>query len=487
MSHNTRAHVRSFLLAGLSSLLVAVAGLGQANAGVENLGEQRTAVILVRFQNMLEPTQPPEIFDEALFTAPNSTSAFVQESSYGKAWLNGDIFGWYEVGADFECVPYTASKELVLEAIALADPEIYYPDYQRIIVITTQMAGPTYCLGSTGTVGLTGIATDDGPVSASWSLVLWEGSINFSNPLASYSIAHELTHNFGVWHECSYDCGEVTLDPDYADCTYKDYGSPFSVLGFYQYAYHPNGISKDIFGWLGPDQVNHFSTDGLYQVQPLETAAPGYKTIKIELDTPLTVRYASSLTKTLYSLYLDYRRPIGFDQRLADLSTFDDGLLLYGTLDVSNNPSVLLDATPESHPAEFGSTSDFHDAFLKIGKTFYETVNGIAITPRQLTADGALDVSVVRYREDLNSIYGRVSGVSGGAVTVRLYMNRCGAIELVDTTTTDPNGAYIFSTLLPTSYQIVAEAGGCSFAEESHTVAIPQAACRQFDFTATCE
>jgi M6 family metalloprotease-like protein len=368
----------------------------QANT-VSNIGPQRTAVILIKFNNMTAPATDPSTYEEAIFTAPNSIDAYIQEMSYGKAWLIGDVFGWYEVDYDFTNCGIGSTwtgRNFTVEAMAALDPYVYWPDYQRIIVITTSFPDPPCGIGATSWIWPEEFDTEDGLIQATWVFVPNEGMLTINQPIAAKAIAHELTHNMGVWHENSYDCGDQTLDLDYVNCNYQDYGSPFSNLGFFWKSYHVSGYHKDAIGWLDPEEVALVEEDGIYRVYPLEWSNSVEKTIKIPLVNPITVRYATSLTATLHTLYLDYRQPLGFDQTLDSLTHFTDGLLLYGALDIPNQPALLLDATPESQPAEFGANSDFHDAFLAIGETFYELGNCLSITPLQLAFDGGLDVEV---------------------------------------------------------------------------------------------
>src|SRR5262249_34692111 len=60
------------------------------------LGEQRTLVILVNFSDL--PTEPYAP-DEAQNVIFGTTSGFFLENSFEKAWLSGDVAGWFTIDA----------------------------------------------------------------------------------------------------------------------------------------------------------------------------------------------------------------------------------------------------------------------------------------------------------------------------------------------------------------------------------------------------
>ncbi len=67
-----------------------------AAASPNTLGAQKTAVILVNFQN--DPTNtwvtPAQAHDIVFATDnPGSVANFFKEASYGQAWLVGDVYG----------------------------------------------------------------------------------------------------------------------------------------------------------------------------------------------------------------------------------------------------------------------------------------------------------------------------------------------------------------------------------------------------------
>ncbi|MEQ9308613.1 MAG: hypothetical protein RLN90_04110 [Balneolaceae bacterium] len=168
-----------------------------------NLGIKQTAVILATFEDMLEPTVEPGIYSKAIFEAENSINSFIKEISFNQTSLSGSVFGWYSLERDSPCDYSTLLSRL----IELTDYDIDFSVFSNLIIITPQLIEPT-CLYSAGAaaIGPIEIVTDKGNHQIGVSHVIWEGYIGINNKIASFTIAHELLHSFGMWHANSLDC-----------------------------------------------------------------------------------------------------------------------------------------------------------------------------------------------------------------------------------------------------------------------------------------
>jgi len=105
--------------------------LQSATAGAEpnpNLGPQRIVVILANFQdNPLQPVTKEEVWNRVFDSyRRGSINSWVQEVSYGKTWLPGDVYGWYTLPSAF------CSRENFLDFIdaivSASDNDIYFGD-----------------------------------------------------------------------------------------------------------------------------------------------------------------------------------------------------------------------------------------------------------------------------------------------------------------------------------------------------------------------
>ena len=84
---------------GLSCATHAVSGDSASRApenSGEALGEQRTLITLINFQNdTTTPYTAAQVEAEILDADnPRSTASWIREVSYGRAWLTGDVIDW---------------------------------------------------------------------------------------------------------------------------------------------------------------------------------------------------------------------------------------------------------------------------------------------------------------------------------------------------------------------------------------------------------
>jgi hypothetical protein len=93
--------------------------------------------------------------------------------------------------------------------------------------------------------------------------------------------------------------------------------------------------------------------------------------------------------------------------------------------------------------------------------------------------DGVKDVC------DTNMIYGTISGLSGDAVTVDLYIVNCGISEPVGSPVTNAAGYYEEGGLVDGQYSLVVEETGYSFVPASVWAYTPNSTGLSYDFTAT--
>lgn len=313
-----------------------------------NLGEQRTVVLLVNsFENPVEPVTELEIWNR-VFSAnnPYSVTNYFTEVSYEKTWLAGHVFGWYTLALDEDtlCNDWYATRDA---AVAAADPDVYYPDYTRLMILFPA-AGCGW--GGVGNSALVWIPTDDGDVQMSWSLY---NSVEQFGGTPSYggSAYHELGHNFGCGHANDWECGTAIIG---GHCESINYGNHFDAMGMAGAKGHFDAIHKETAGWFDPSHVLETSAPGRYLIEPIETHTPGLKLLRIPTVT--------------YKYHVEYRRPIGFDAHLLDFYATDhDGAVVSMDLNHNNGDSQLLDMTP--HDATAGIPQFWDSLFSVLNET----------------------------------------------------------------------------------------------------------------------
>ncbi|MBU1103838.1 MAG: hypothetical protein KJ600_04750 [Nanoarchaeota archaeon] len=314
-----------------------------------NLGEQRTAVILVNWiSNPAESITVEEAWDQVFNETNDSLNYWIREVSFNKTWLSGNVYGWYSV-------PYDGCN-FVSNAIAAADSDIYYPDIDRLIIMALGGCG----VSGFSTLGDTEIDTDDGQVTLSWNALI-------GPPFNNGVCAHEFGHGMGLRHANILSCGNETISDE---CMSLEYFDIFDTMGWAWYNQHFNAYYKEKIGWLESNNVQEITSPGTYVIEPLEVPGDGVKALKIPIGEGL---YQG------FDFYLEYRRPIGYDALVGDgfEGTIFDGVFvrLVRNLTWNGGNTHLLDIL----------TGTPYIVIIRDGEPFYDIYNGLKISTLNVT------------------------------------------------------------------------------------------------------
>ncbi len=353
--------------------------LGGAAGGEENpnLEEQKTVVLLVNsIDNPIEPISIQEarnrFFNENYHMngdgTPDSVNSWVQEVSYGKAWLTGDVYGWYtldfaDFGLCYFVTNYANENGILYSALNAANSEVNFMEYDRIIIVFPE----TFCdFAGMATGGMiSNLATPDG--SKDYSLIAINGVSGIDNGV----VVHELGHNFGLGHANYLDCGNEVIGDQ---CGIIEYGDPFDLMGgatlieFFGFmSGHYSTYNKKVVGWL--DEENIFeASDDVYLIEPLETMSDGIKSLKVPIPN------------TENSYYVEYRRPIGYDYPIDDLlgadSIFPYAVNVYDGVFIRSD----MGGYGETQLVDMSPLDGVYDTVLRLGESFYDRENDILIT-----------------------------------------------------------------------------------------------------------
>lgn len=312
-------------------------------------GGKTTAVIMVNFSDKSNTYSQAQIRD-VVFT---QTSNFHKENSYQQAWLTGDVFGPFTIPMASTVCDYSGLGSQARSAMAGAGGNL--SAYKHFVYIFPQNA-----------CGWWGLGTIGGNPAHAW--------INGS--VAYRVVAHEMGHNFGLYHSHALECGNATLAPA---CQNIEYGDTIDVMGMAEG--HLNAFQKERLGWLnglGTPPITTAQNGGQYLIDAYEPSGSMPKAIKVlkGIDT--------AGKKSWY--YVEYRQPIGFDGFLASNNNVKNGVVIHTGSEASADSSFLLDMT--------GGTTSWNDPALPLQQSFQDPQAGIGISVAWLTGTtAAVDVT----------------------------------------------------------------------------------------------
>lgn len=351
---------------GIMTLALGGTGTEGTPGQAVSLGEQSVAVILVNFQD--QPEEPITV-DGAHNLVFTQTNDFMQENSFGQNWLAGQTTGWYTLPINRTCINTEISN--AAKDMAAAN-QVDLSQFSRII----------YMFPRNSSCGWSGLGTVGGTQSETWINGRFEVRV----------VAHELGHNYGLYHAHSLECGTETAG---TNCGVYDYGDKFDIMGM-DYAAHFNAYHKEQLGWLSTSNADivEVTNSGQYTIDVYQ-AASGTRAVKIPKGLD------ASGNQEWY--YIEFRQPVGFDTFLEYFPAITNGVIIRTGNDQDLNSSYLYDMTPAS-----SSYFDWDDAALLQGQSYQDSNAGITVSVIGMNTNSAtLDIVV--------SGNGGGSGTGGGS------------------------------------------------------------------------
>ena len=178
------------------------------SAQLDSLGDQKVLTIFVNFPDDTSTPYTVAYGQDMMF---NQLNNWWKSVSYNKTSLSGDTIGWYTLpqslyGCDYD---YIAT-----EAIKAASPYVNFTNYKRVVFFFTD--GLQHCayISGLGTVGIISVSTPQGTFKMSQA---WIRDGYFSEPV----LAHELGHNYGLYHANAWYCGPVSVRGSCQSLEYK--------------------------------------------------------------------------------------------------------------------------------------------------------------------------------------------------------------------------------------------------------------------------
>lgn len=330
------------------------------NSPTNIVGPQPWVSILCKFSDEPGEPQPVSYFEGLMGSTYPGLDHYWREASYDKINLEGSSsVGWYTLPYPKSYYVYGDPPQFdiyafLYDCIAVADADVYFPDYVGINLMSNHYIGPGAFGGSGLYLDLDG---DAKPYGVTWlAQYAWEYQA---------TVAHEIGHGFGLPH--SGGAGQVYNDP--WDVMGNSFICPsndpiYGCVAQGTIAYH-----KDILGWIPAEQK---------QSIPWGSEA----TITLEqLARPQSDNYLMAeipLCPAGHSYTVEARRFTGYDEILLG-----EAVIIHEIDNVTRplDPAHVIDSDGN------GDTGDAGAMWIP-GETFIDPANGITVTVKSATATG---------------------------------------------------------------------------------------------------
>ncbi len=318
-------------------------------------GSQRVLVLLVNFQDdATQPATVSQVVSNMFNTTAGakSVATYYDEASYGNVTVTGDVKGWFTLSmtkSSFSCATMNSNDQMAtLAKQAATAAGVDVSAYQKYVYIHPLVSG---CFSGLARVG---------------------GNEAWMNQAADWStIAHEMGHNFGLYHAHRLACSGVSLC---SSGTVVDYGHMVDLMGNGGNDRHFYSYQKERIGLLNTattPPITTVSSGGVYTISPMAVKNSSPKALKIHTTTGM-------------DYYVEYRTAVGYDYYLSygyPGSNLTKGIVVSLGDPANGNNQYQLDMTPE--------TTTWADSALVPGKSYTDAAAGVTITPLSVSDTGA--------------------------------------------------------------------------------------------------
>ncbi|HSJ58040.1 MAG TPA: carboxypeptidase regulatory-like domain-containing protein [Anaerolineae bacterium] len=406
------------------------------------VGPQPWVSLLCKFADVPAEPQPLSYFQGMYGSELPGLDHYWREQSYDIANVLGSgAFGWYTLPQPWSYYVYDRDGDgqpdldwtrAANDCTAVADPDVYFPDY---VGINLMFNANLDCCAWGGSMWL----NLDG-VWRNWRMT-WEPPWGWGNVTV---IAHEMGHGFGLPHSSGmygnvYDNHWDVMSDAWANCgeaTHPVYG----CMG-----QHTISPYKNQLGWFSPEEQYQAAVGSQATIFLERTALPQGTNFKIA-SIPLLTMPGSVYT-------LETRHQVGYDTKLNG-----DAVIIHR---VDSGYAYVLD------PDWNGNTGD-EGAMWRVGETIADSANETTVT---IDAANALGFTVtIRYGAGYD-ISGYVrdeagDGIEGVSVAF-------GGVR--PSVATDASGYYTQSNFGNGTYTVTLSRAGYTFSPVKHEVVVSDA------------
>jgi len=328
-------------------------------------GQQKVAVILVTFPGVTPPITPSAVYN-VFFGTGRSVDGYWRDASFGLTSATGNVFGWYTLPTSYSCDQYSA---LGTAAMKLADPDVFFPNYNRVFYVFPKPSGCTY--GGISTVGCVSQSSADGSFTASnsWLIADYLAPNDQGVELAVHEGGHGLTLN----HAQSRGFSPDAIGALGTSGTFSEYGDNFDPMGFYNLG-HYGAQHKVQLGWIPASNVLTVQNSGTYNVAPWGVQTSATQALKVQRGTG-----------NPDWLWIEYHQSTGNYESALSGQVFSGATIRYQDAFTAAGYSNLVDFTPLS--------GSWYDPALAAGLTWKDPYTNVSIAVNSASAT-AMNVGV---------------------------------------------------------------------------------------------